>query len=395
MKGITRSNGQMMSKKLMVVLMLGLAFAFLVAQARETVVETKDGEAIQRAIDAIAADGGGRVTLTNGVYASVTLYLRSGIELHLAKDAVLLGSSRWSDYDDVDDPRIGKVPERSKKAFIVAIGCEDVAITGEGTIDGQGVSFYDAKVPSGAMFAKPQHPRTRMVEFVECRNIRFEGVEFKDSPGWTFWLRNCENVVCSDLRIHGDQRMINNDGLHFDGCRHVRVGGCDIRTGDDCIIMRANRMPGGMSLCEDLIVSNCTLNSNCQAIRLGCPSDDTIRNGLFKNLRIGGNNGIASIHPVRYLQPNCNGYCRMENLRFVNCTVDVRGAAVLFTVDPGIRLRAFGNVTFDGLTLRRGAKIVLDGSDDTKLVNVNFRNVTRTGGKVPLVRGKSDSWEAD
>lgn len=372
-----------------------LVLCAIVGAAEDFQVRSKSGAAVQSAIDLAGASGGGRVVLTEGVYPSTTLYFRSGVELHLEKGAVLLGSPRWSDYDDVDDPKIGKVPERSKKAFIAAIGCENVAITGEGTIDGQGVSFYDSNVPPGAMFAKPQHPRTRMVEFVECRNIRFEGVEFKDSPGWTFWLRNCENVVCSDLRIHGDQRMINNDGLHFDGCRHVRVGGCDIRTGDDCIIMRANRMPGGMSLCEDLIVSNCTLNSNCQAIRLGCPSDDTIRDGLFKNLRIGGNNGIASIHPVRYLQPNCNGYCRMENLRFEDCMVDVRGAAVLFTVDPGIRLRAFGNVTFDGLTLRRGAKIVLEGSDDTKLVNVNFRNVTRTGGKVPLVRGKSDSWEAD
>ena len=373
---------------------LAAACAF-VAPAKDFPVRSKSGAAVQSAIDQAGASGGGRVVLTEGVYPSATLYLRSGVELHLEKGAILLGSSKWSDYDDVDDPRIGKVPERSKKAFIAAIGCENVAITGAGTIDGQGVSFYDSNVPSGAMFAKPPHPRTRMVEFVECRNVRFEGVEFKDSPGWTFWLRNCENVVCSGLHIHGDQRMINNDGLHFDGCRHVRVGGCEIRTGDDCIIMRANRMPGGLSLCEDLVVSNCTLNSNCQAIRLGCPSDDTIRNGLFKNLRIGGNNGIASIHPVRYLQPNCDGYCRMENLRFEDCTVDVRGAAVFFTVDPGIRLRAFGNVTFDGLVLGRESRIVLNGSEDSPLVNVDFRNVTRVGGRPPLVRGKSDSWEAD
>ena len=375
-------------------LVLAASCAF-VAQAKDFPVREKSGAAVQSAIDLAGASGGGRVVLTEGVYPSATLYLRSGVELHLEKGAVLLGSSKWSDYDDVDDPRIGKVPERSKKAFIAAIGCRNVAITGAGTIDGQGVSFYDSNVPPGAMFAKPPHPRTRMVEFVECRNVRFEGVEFKDSPGWTFWLRNCENVVCSGLHIHGDQRMINNDGLHFDGCRHVRVGGCEIRTGDDCIIMRANRMPGGMSLCEDLIVSNCTLNSNCQAIRLGCPSDDTIRNGLFKNLRISGNNGIASIHPVRYLQPSCGGYCRMENLRFEDCTVDVRGVAVFFTVDPGIRLRAFGNVTFDGLVLGRESKIVLNGSEDSPLVNMDFENVTRVGGRVPLVRGKSDSWEAD
>ena len=355
----------------------------------------KNGRGIQSAIDAVARSGGGRVVLEAGVYPSATLYFRSGVELHLKKDAVLRGSSLWSDYDDVDDPRIGKVPERSKKAFLVAIGCSDVAITGEGSVDGQGVAFYDTNVPEGAMFKKPAHPRTRMVEFVSCQNIRFEGVEFKDSPGWTFWIRNCNNVMCRGLRIHGDQRMINNDGLHFDGCRHVRVADCDIKTGDDCVIMRANRMPGGSSVCEDIVVENCRLDSNCQAIRLGCPSDDTIRNGLFRDLTIRGNNGIASIHPVRYLQPKCTGYCKMENLRVVDCDIDVRGQAILFRVDPGIRLRSFGNVAFSGLVLAAGAKTTLAGTADTPLVGVTFDSVRIPGeAGAPIVRDMS-SWESD
>lgn len=355
----------------------------------------KNGRGIQSAIDAAARSGGGRVVLEAGVYPSATLYFRSGVELHLKKGAILRGSSLWSDYDDVDDPRIGKVPERSKKAFLVAIGCLDVAITGEGSVDGQGVAFYDTNVPKGAMFKKPVHPRTRMVEFVSCQNIRFESVEFKDSPGWTFWIRNCNNVMCRGLRIHGDQRMINNDGLHIDGCQHVRVADCDIKTGDDCVIMRANRMPGGLSVCEDVLVENCRLDSNCQAIRLGCPSDDTIRNGLFRNLTIRGNNGIASIHPVRYLQPNCTGYCKMEDLRVVDCDIDVRGQAILFRVDPGIRLRSFGNVTFSRLVLSAGAKTTLVGTADTPLVGVTFDSVRIPGDAgIPIVRDTS-SWESD
>ena len=355
----------------------------------------KSGKGIQAAIDAAAKSGGGRVVLEAGTYPCATLYFKSNVELHLKQGAVLLGSDRWSDYDDVDDPRIGKVPERSKKAFLAAIGCENVAITGEGTVDGQGVAFYDTNVPAGAMFKKPAHPRTRMCEFVACRNVRFEGVEFKDSPGWTFWIRNCENVTCRNLRIHGDQRMINNDGLHFDGCRHVRVSDCDIKTGDDCVIMRANRMPGGSSVCEDMIVENCRLDSNCQAIRLGCPSDDTIRDGLFRKLAIRGNNGIASIHPVRYLQPNCTGYCRMENLRVVDCDIDVRGQALLFRVDPGIRLRKFGGVAFSNLVMRAGAKVTLAGTADTPLEGVTFDAVRTPGGKVTAIVRDTSSWESD
>ena len=373
----------------------GVVFSLGVLLGADFKPKTADGAGVQAAIKAAAKAGGGRVVLAPGTYPAKTLYLESNVELHLEKGACLLGSPLWSDYDDVDDPIIGKVPERSKKAFIAAIGKKNVSITGTGVIDGQGVKFYNANVPAGQMFGKPKHPRTRMLEIVGCENVKLSGVELKDSPGWTCWIRNTNKFVCEKVWIHGDQRMINNDGLHFDGCRDVRVTDCTIKTGDDCIIMRANRMPGGTSLCDNMLVENCSLDSNCQAIRLGCPSDDTIRNGTFRNLKIRGNNGISSIHPNRYLQPGCEGYCKMENLVFENCDVDVRGAALLFTVEPGIKLRSFGNVTFKDLKLRRGSRVVLEGTADSPLVNVSFATTGDTAGHVPFVRRKSDSWEAD
>lgn len=349
------------------------------AGAREIVVTEKAGAAIQRAIDAVAAEGGGRVTLTNGVYASATLYLKSGVELHLAKDAVLQGSSRPEDYDDVDDPRIKKAPERSKKAFLVCLAGENVSITGEGTIDGQGPLFYDRNVPPGSHFRKPAHPRTRMVQFWGCRNVRFEGVTFKDSPGWTFWLRMCEDIDVKGITIVGDQRMINNDGLHFDGCRRMRVADCSITTGDDCIIMRANRSPDGDSdLCEDLEVVNCRLNSSCQAIRLGCPSDGTIRKGRFRKLTIAGNNGILSYHPLRYLQEGTRGSCAMEDIVIEDCDIDVHGSPISFGVESGITLKSFGNVTVRDLRIKAGRPIVLKGSAETPLENIRLERVAGT-----------------
>ena len=365
-----------MLKKFMVMLSIGLTFMFLAAQARETVVEKRNGEAIQRAIDAVAADGGGRVTLTNGVYESATLYLKSGVELHLAEGSVLRGSADPKDYDDIDDPRIKKAPERSKKAFIVCLAGENVAITGEGTIDGQGPLFYDRNVPPGHHYKKPAHPRTRMVQFWGCKNIRFSGVTFKDSPGWTFWLRMCEDIDVRGVTIVGDQRMINNDGLHFDGCKRMRVADSTIRTGDDCIIMRANRSPDGDSdLCEGLLVENCTLDSSCQAIRLGCPSDGTIRNGRFRKLRITGNNGILSYHPLRYLQKGSRGCCEMRDLLVENCDIAVRGSPIVFNIDNGVRLREFGNVTLRDIRVDSKGPIVLKGNAETPLKNIRLEHV--------------------
>ena len=376
---------------------------------------------IQREIDAAAAKGGGRVTVGPGVHDCGTLWLKSGVELHLEKGAVLRGPSDWWAYDDVDDPRIGKRPEGSKKVFIAAFDAENVGIIGEGTIDGRGLCFYDVNSASnGAFFAKPPHPRPRMLEFFRCKDIRLEGVELKDSPGWTCWLRECEDVVVSRLRVHGDQRMINNDGLHVDGCRHVRIGESEFRTGDDCIIMRANVAEGKSLICEDMVVSNCVLDSNCQCIRLSCPSDDLIRSGLFKNLKMSGSTAVLCHHPARYIVPWNEGCARMENIVVEDCEIAVRHHPVYFGVDSGVRLRSFGNTVFRNVRMKGGKPIVLKGTADAVLRNMRFENVVADisavtpvetaaveglefrdctilsgkGDSVPFNRPDSDSWES-
>ena len=363
------------------------AFAASVdAEAADFVPSARTGAAIQKAIDAAHAAGGGRVVLERCVYPSGTIYLKSGVELHMPEGAVLRGGARPDDYDDVTDPRVRKSPERSKKAFVVCLFQDDVAITGGGVIDGQGVSFYDGTTPDGRHFLKPPHPRTRMVQFVGCRRVRFEGVTFKDSPGWTCWLRMCEDVVAERVKIHGDQRMINNDGFHVDGCRRVAIRRCDIRTGDDCIIMRAIRTRDGESnLCEDMLVEDCTLDSTCQCIRLGCPSDGTIRRGTFRRLRMRGYNGVMSGHPTRYLQEGDHGHCVMEDISVEDCDIDVEGSPISFWISPGITLGGYGNVAFRNVRLKGGLPIKLQGTGDTMLRNVTFENVTGVvGGEVPV-----------
>ena len=349
------------------------------AYARDFAPSGATGAAIQKAIDDANAAGGGRVVLERSVYASGTIYMKSGVELHIPDGAVLRGGARPDDYDDVTDPRVRKSPERSKKAFIVCLFQDDVAITGGGVIDGQGVGFYDGTTPDGRHFLKPPHPRTRMVQFVGCRRVRFEDVTFKDSPGWTCWLRMCENVVAERVKIHGDQRMINNDGFHIDGCRRVAIRHCDIKTGDDCIIMRAIRTRDGESdLCEDVLVEDCTLDSTCQCVRLGCPSDGTIRRGMFRRLRMKGYNGVLSGHPTRYLQEGDHGHCVMEDIRVEDCDIDVEGSPISFWMDPGITLGGYGNVAFRNVRIRGRLPIKLQGTGDTVLRNVTFENVSGT-----------------
>ena len=378
--------------KMRMSLVLFVAFS-LAANASDFVPPTHDGCGIQAAIDAASEGGGGRVVLEPVAYPSGTLYMRSNVELHLPEGATIFGYGTPDKYDDVDDPRIGKLPEKSKKVFIAAFDATNVSITGCGVIDGRGPAFYDKNIPSWATFyAKPPHPRPRMVEMYTCNNVRFDGVLFKDSPGWTFWLRNCEDIIATGIRVHGDQKMINNDGLHLDGCRRMRVLGCDFRTGDDSIVFRAIEPPDHNAydaVGEDLFVAGCTIDSACSGVRLGCPSDNTIRHAVFSNCVFRGRTAIQSGHPVRYIRPGTGyplGNCKMEDILFVDCTVDVHGAPIRFYAEDGVRLRKFGNVTFQRMRMNGGSPIELAGNSDSLLENVRFKDVSGAiAGKTPVL----------
>ena len=334
-----------------------MALTAVAAEVRDFPVSGNDGAAIQAAIDAAAAAGGGRVVVAPGVYPSGSIRLRSKVELHLAKGAVVRGADTPEGYDDVDDPRIGCAPEGSTKVFLWCFDGEDLAITGEGTFDGQGVSFYDtANVPSDRFFRKPPHPRPRMVEFFNCRNVRLEGNLYKDSPGWTMWMRKCENVSVTGIAIEGCQQMINNDGIDFDSCRHVRVTKRRFKTGDDCLAIRAILgADGSPSVCEDVVVTDCTLDSWCQGVRIGCPSDDTIRDVTMSNITCKATCGILSFHPYHYLRQNSQGNIYTDRLLFENWTIDSKWAPIELKVEPGIRLRRLGGFTFRNIRIRKGS----------------------------------------
>ena len=361
---------------------VALAAAALSAEGRDFPVDAPSSaeiasSAIQEAIDSAFAAGGGRVVVRSGVHRSGTIYLKSNVELHLEHGAVVLGGERPEDYADVDDPRIGVAPERSQKAFLVCLDAKNVSVTGEGTMDGRGVSFYDTAIKPGArFFSKPPIPRPRMVQFFRVSNVRFEGVTLKDSPGWTVWLRECEDIAFTRVKIVGDQRMINNDGIDFDSCRRMRVEDCDITTGDDCLVMRAIRKGTQPAVCEDLIARNCRLSSACQGVRLGCPSDDTIRNALFENCEFRGFNGIMSFHPYHYLRADDEGFCKMADIRFVGWDMECAGSAVFLKVEGGIKLRDFGHVSFKDMKIKANKPITLLGSAESPLRDVRFENIT-------------------
>jgi len=351
----------------------------------------KTGAAIQAAIDAAHAAGGGRVTLEPGVYLSGTICLKSNVELHIPAGSKIQGYDTPDKYDDVRDPELVNIaPEGSRKVLLAALHAENIAVTGQGEINGQGPKFYDTNVPPDRFFPKPPHPRPRMVQFFDCRNVRFEGVSFVDSPGWTFSLLNCEDVNVHRIRVTGCQQMINNDGLDIISCKRVTVSDSFFRTGDDCIIVRAVRkFPDDHAVCEDVVITNCVLDSWCQGIRIGCPSDDTIRRCAFSNITFRGRgNGINIDNPVRYLSKKWNdgGFMNLSEISFSDFVIESGRYPIRIFVEEPVKLKYIGRMTFSNFRIRSAKPILLQGNRNTWIDRIRFSEITlETPGSESIV----------
>jgi polygalacturonase len=352
--------------------------------------KTNDTKAIQAAIDKAAAAGGGRVTVEKGVYLSSTIYLRGNIEFHLMAGAKILGSTDPADYDDFKSPgfRHELSPENNCKCLIAASGVSSVSITGQGEINGSGPAFYDtAGAETKRFYAKPPRARPRILMMHNCRNVKIEDVSLVDSPCWTAWLIECENVNIHRVKVIGDQKMINNDGIDIDACRNVSVSDSFFKTGDDCLILRS--IQGQLerpAVCENVTVTNCVMDSACQCVRVGCPSDSVIRDCVFSNLVMKGHNGINIDNPARYLMKGDSGSMDLRNILFSNVTANCSGTPVRVCVDEGVKLAGISGLTFSNFRIKSALPIIVTGNKDTIIRDVTFSNIkAETSGADAIV----------
>ena len=227
----------------------------------------KDTVAFQKAIDARAADGGGEVIVPAGNYLIGSIELKSHTTLQLEPDAHLLGSP------DLDDYPLMKVRWEGKwidghRALIAAQGANDIGIVGPGKISG-----------NPALGGRQMPRRPVIIEPINCTNVQFEGFSTEHHSMWSIHPTYCENVVAKNLIIRSTGG--NGDGIDVDSCRRVRIEGCDIATGDDCIAIKSGRGMEGYRLAkptEDVVITNCTLADSIFAdIGIGSETSGGVR----------------------------------------------------------------------------------------------------------------------
>jgi polygalacturonase len=244
---------------------------------------TKDTSALQQAIDRCSVLGGGEVLIPVGEYLTGALALRSNTLLRLAKDATILGSPDLADYP-VSQVRWEGKWIAGHLGLIYALDASHTGIVGPGRIVGN-------KAVGGRPGRQDPLRHPAIVEPIGCRDVRFEDFS-TDQQGimWCLHSTNCENVVFKNLTIRSVNG--NGDGIDVDSCRHVRVEGCDIATGDDCIAIKSGRGAEAYALLnttEDVVIANCTFADSIFAcIGIGSETSGGIRNVRIEHCKFTG-----------------------------------------------------------------------------------------------------------
>jgi len=248
---------------------------------------TNAAPAIQSAIDACNAAGGGKVVVPAGDYFCGSILIKSNVELHLELGCRLIIS--LDPKDILTHP--GVLEEKGSGAgfFLGANGAKNIALTGLGVIDGQGDQvMYDDGMDGGfaesPLFFDLDVFRPRMTLFVDVENFLVRDVTFKDSSMWTLHLAGCRHVRVDSIKILNNVRGPNTDGIDPDSCQDVVITGCFIKTGDDAIVVKTTQeMSRRFGACENIVISNCTLLSRDSALKIGTETHGDIRNIVFSD----------------------------------------------------------------------------------------------------------------
>ena len=349
--------------------------------------KTLNTAAIQKAIDDCASKNGGTVLLEDGTYMTGSIVLRSNVNLHIEQNAVLLGSPNCGDYPEKQNLKhviSENLPRTRNASMIFAEECENISITGMGKIDCNGTRFVREKQGewTGWRFERIDAPTPpRVVFFAGCRNIKIEDITMLNQPsGWSYWIHDCDYVVFDKCKILAEVRYPNNDGIHINSSRNVTVSNCDIVTGDDCIVVRANnRSLAENKVCEKVTVTNCNLTSYSGGIRIGWISDGVIKNCTFSNLVMTDTViGISIVLPdFSKVSDRGREDTLIENLLFNNIVMDKiygRPIKIYIGQTDGTRCEAIRNIYFSKVVASGLEFPYLCGRKDNKIRNIYFND---------------------
>ncbi len=340
---------------------------------------TKDTLALQHAIDLCSAGAGGTVHLTPGTYISGPLALKSHVTLNLDKGATLLGSPDMADY-----PIRADAPWR-RVSLLHADDATHIAITGSGTIDGNGKIWWDAKAatPKGT----PENPRPLLIDLTRSKNILIEGVTIQNSPQYNITAFWCDGLTVRNVTILNPGRGApNTDGIDPVSTSHVLIEHDIIDTGDDNVAIKSGLVERGDPNIPstDITIRDCTFR-NGHGLSIGSETAGGVRNVTVERVTFEGTRQGIRIKSARG-RGNDIGNFTYRDITMKNVETPIQITAYytgMVKNDPGQPITEhtprFHDITIENLTAT-GAKFAasIAGLPESPIKNLVLKNINIT-----------------
>jgi len=345
-------------------------------------------KAFRAAMEACASSGGGIVDVPPGEYTIGTVQLRSNVTLHVGAGATLFLSQSKDDFPH------GKGP-----AMIFAENAENIAVTGQGTLDG--LAQYDYKemtgidpdiareiemaTAAGEDMRRYYRKRTAVNVFMfvinDCNNFLLSDVSIINSPLWTVRLNDCDLVHISRVHIYSSlEKGVNADGIDVVSCSNVTISDSVIVTGDDSIVLKTISRDGKQANpCENITVTNCILTSSSTALMIGTETEAPVRHVLFNNCVIRNSNKGFGI--------NVQDGGTVSEVVFSNLTIETNrrhwnwwGSAemckfLLMKRKASSKMGAIRNITIENIIAHVRGTSTIKGQGEQNLENIRMSNV--------------------
>lgn len=259
--------------------------------------QTLNTESIQKAIDEAANKGGGVVIIPKGRFLTGALFFKPGTHLHVSEGGTLLGSDDITNFPIMPSRMEGRSIDYFP-AVVNAYGVDGFSITGKGTIDGNGLKYWEAFWQRRAENPKCTNlevSRPRLVFIQNSKNVQLQDVKLHNSGFWTTHLYRCSNVKLLNLHIFSPAAPVkapSTDAIDIDACTNVLVNDCYMEVNDDAIALKGGK---GVSADtdptngpnENIIIQNCTFGFCHSAVTCGSESIHN-RNIIMRNCKVNG-----------------------------------------------------------------------------------------------------------
>ena len=272
-------------KKLISILLLGLLMSSAIVEAKDYNASlfgiksngtTLNTNSIQKGIDFINENGGGRLVFYVGRYLTGTIHLKSNVTIRLEEGAIIVGSTNPFDYEF----------KSNWTALIFAHDQKNIAITGKGVIDGQGFTvatnlvdlIHKGVVKDPLKYDRPWEGRRPMnIYFRGCSKVLISGITLKDPGSWNQTYDQCKNVTIDRITVDSKSYW-NNDGIDIVDCDSVSVANSYFDAADDGICLKSHSAD---FICQNVYIHNNTIRTSANGIKFG-----TASNGGFRNIKI-------------------------------------------------------------------------------------------------------------